>query len=241
MTVYRLHKRSLQACRCGFFSNIYCCCLGVHGSAHYNRKMTQSKPIILREVRVYKSFLSHEKQVKLRDDIRAVVAQAPMFSPKTPRGKPLSVQMSSAGKYGWFSDKHGYRYEPKHPNGTEWPKIPASVLAVWAAVSGCERAPDCCLINHYRENARMGLHQDKDEQDFGYPVVSISLGDAALFRVGGAERKSSTQSIWLHSGDVCVLGGAARLAYHGIDRIRFGSSSLLKNGGRINLTLRVVD
>jgi alkylated DNA repair protein (DNA oxidative demethylase) len=87
----------------------------------------------------------------------------------------------------------------------------------------------------------MGLHQDNDEQDFSFPVVSVSLGDEGLFRVGGTDRKGSTESIWLSSGDVCVMGGGARLAYHGIDKIRFASSSLLKNGGRINLTLRVVD
>ena len=87
----------------------------------------------------------------------------------------------------------------------------------------------------------MGLHQDKDEADFSCPVVSISLGDAGLFRIGGSTRNGSTESVWLESGDVCVMGGAARLTYHGIDRIRFGSSTLLKNGGRLNLTLRVVN
>ena len=87
----------------------------------------------------------------------------------------------------------------------------------------------------------MGLHQDNDEQDFQFPVVSISLGDDALFRIGGTKRTDKTESVWLSSGDVVVMGGEARLAYHGIDRIRFGTSTLLKNAGRINLTLRVVD
>ena len=153
----------------------------------------------------------------------------------------MSVQMSSAGRYGWCSDRLGYRYEPKHPNGNEWPAIPRSVLDVWDGVSETERQPDCCLINHYREKARMGLHQDNDEQDFAFPVVSISLGDDALFRIGGMDRKDKTESFWLSSGDVVVMGGEARLAYHGVDRIRFGTSTLLKNAGRINLTLRVVD
>ena len=101
--------------------------------------------------------------------------------------------------------------------------------------------PDCCLINFDGEGTRMGLHQDRDEQDFSQPVLSISLGDEALFRMGNVERGGATRSVWLRSGDVVVMGGEARLRHHGIDRIRFGSSPLLPNGGRINLTLRVVD
>lgn len=203
--------------------------------------MTQMKPLNLRGFLIYKSFISAAHQAVILDDIRAGLPQAPMFSPVTAWGKPMSVQMSSAGKYGWYSDRRGYRYEPKHPNGNNWPAIPRSVLDVWNSVSETERQPDCCLINHYREKARMGLHQDNDEQDFAFPVVSISLGDDALFRIGGSDRKAKTESVWLSSGDVVVMGGEARLAYHGVDRIRFGTSNLLKNAGRINLTLRVVD
>jgi alkylated DNA repair protein (DNA oxidative demethylase) len=203
--------------------------------------MTLIKPLNLRGFLIYKSLISASKQAEILDDVRAGLSQAPMFSPLTTWGKPMSVQMTSAGKYGWYSDSKGYRYEPKHPNGNDWPKIPVSILNIWDLVSGAERQPDCCLINHYRENARMGLHRDNDEQDFCFPVVSISLGDDALFRIGGMDRKDKTESIWLSSGDVVVMGGDARLAYHGIDRIRFGTSTLLKNAGRINLTLRVVD
>lgn len=191
--------------------------------------------------RILKGHLSRQAQERLRDDIREVVRAAPFFSPLTPWGKPMSVQMTSAGKYGWFTDRKGYRYEPRHPAGTPWPPIPGSVLKVWAKVAGTDRPPDCCLINHYRENARMGLHQDKDEADFSYPVVSISLGDPATFRMGGLKRDDPTRSVTLESGDVVIIGDTARLAYHGIDRIRFGRSDLLKSGGRINLTLRVVD
>ena len=203
--------------------------------------MNEVKPINLRGFQIYKSLLSAEEQTKILEDIRAVIRTAPMFSPTTAWGKPMSVQMSSAGRYGWYSDRNGYRYELSHPNGSPWPDIPQSVLDVWNVMSKVERSPDCCLINHYREKARMGLHQDNDEQDFSLPVVSISLGDEGLFRVGGTNRKDKTESIWLSSGDVCVMGGSARLSYHGIDRIRFGSSNLLKKGGRLNLTLRVVD
>ena len=197
-------------------------------------------PMQIRGFQVYKNLLSSERQKQLVDDVRGIISKAPLFSPTTRFGKKMSVGMSSAGEFGWYSDGRGYRYERLHPNGTEWPAIPPSIIEVWEEVSECPKTPQCCLVNFYREGARMGLHQDNDEQDFDAPVVSISLGDEALFRVGGVDKPAPTQSVWLQSGDVVVMGGEARLAYHGIDRIRFGSSGLLKNGGRINLTLRVV-
>lgn len=190
---------------------------------------------------IRKGHLDRPKQEALVDDLRAVIRAAPLFSPQTPYGKPMSVQMTSAGRYGWFSDRRGYRYVDRHPSGSDWPPIPATVLSIWDAVTGLDRRPDCCLINFYGDGARMGLHQDRDEADFSWPVVSVSLGDDGLFRIGNAERGGKTESIWLQSGDVVVMGGGARLTYHGVDRIRFGSSSLLPKGGRINLTLRVVD
>lgn len=191
--------------------------------------------------RLFPGFLGRPAQEAMLADIRAVARAAPFFAPLTPWGKPMSVRMTSAGRYGWFTDRKGYRYEPRHPSGAPWPPIPESVLGVWRAVSGWDGPPDCCLVNHYREKSRMGLHQDKDEMDFRAPVVSISLGDPAVFRIGGTERTAPTRSIVLESGDVVVMGGDARLAFHGVDRIRFGSSTLLEEGGRINLTLRVVD
>lgn len=148
--------------------------------------------------------------------------------------------MTSAGPKGWFSDRRGYRYVDHHPNGTPWPDIPAQVLAIWDQVTGLERQPDCCLINYYRADAKLSLHQDRDEASFDWPVVSVSLGDEALFRIGNPTRGGTTEKLWLQSGDVVIMGGDARLTYHGVDRIRFGSSSLLAKGGRINLTLRVV-
>ena len=188
---------------------------------------------------IWKGFLPPERQAEVLADVEGICRAAPPVHPVTRWGKPMSVAMTSAGRYGWVSDRRGYRYAAARPDGGNWPPIPASIRAVWDAVAGTDRGPDCCLVNRYREGARMGLHQDRDEADFRYPVVSISLGDDALFRVGGIERKGPTSSIWLHSGDVLVLGGPARLAHHGIDRIRFGSSRL--TDGRINLTLRVVD
>ena len=189
---------------------------------------------------IYKGHLDGAAQAALVEDIRAVVAAAPLFSPDTPYGKPMSVRMTSAGSLGWYSDRTGYRYAERHPSGAAWPPIPISVLDMWRALTGHTRQPDCCLINFYGEGARMGMHQDKDEQDFSWPVLSVSLGDAGLFRIGNTTRGGKTESLWLDSGDVVVMGGEARLTYHGVDRIRFGSSSLLPKGGRINLTCRVV-
>lgn len=153
----------------------------------------------------------------------------------------MSVRMTSAGRLGWVSDRNGYRYSAHHPNGMAWPPIPKTVLSMWRDLVSDERDPDCCLVNFYQDQAKMGLHQDRDEADFSWPVLSLSLGDDGLFRMGNDTRGGKTESIWLTSGDVVVMGGQARLKYHGIDRIRPGSSSLLENGGRLNLTLRVVD
>ena len=189
---------------------------------------------------IWKGYLDQASQTEVLEAIRDVVRAAPLYAPVTPRGKPMSVRMTAAGRFGWVSDRKGYRYEPTHPNSFPWPPIPEPVLDIWRAVSCCERLPECCLVNFYGEGARMGMHQDKEEAIFDYPVVSISLGDDGLFRMGQVERGGKTQSLWLHSGDVVVMGGAARLAHHGVDRIRYGSSSLLDNGGRLNLTLRVV-
>ncbi len=176
----------------------------------------------------------------LVDSIRDIVKQAPLNTLKTPFGKKLSVRMTSAGNCGWFSDSKGYRYEPNQPSGEPWPSIPPLVLKIWNDLVSTERDPDTCLVNYYESKAKMGLHQDRDEKDFSWPVLSVSLGDDALFRIGNTYRGGKTESFWLHSGDVVIMGGRARLCYHGIDRIKFGSSNLLKQSGRINLTLRVV-
>lgn len=190
---------------------------------------------------IYPEFLGVAGQRAVLAAVREVVSQAPFFRPETPSGKPMSVRMTAAGTHGWYSDKRGYRYIPKHPSGTHWPAIPDEVLEIWHKVTSLSRAPECCLINYYNADAKMGLHQDSDEKNMDFPVVSISLGDEGLFRMGNVTRGGKTESIWLRSGDVVVMGGEARLAYHGIDRIRSGSSKLLPKGGRLNLTLRVVD
>lgn len=197
-------------------------------------------PLRIRGFEVWKGFLDSEEQAELVDDLRGVAEAAPFYHPVMPSGRKMSVRMTAAGRLGWVTDQRGYRYEPHHPQGMAWPPIPERILKVWTGVSGTDRRPDCCLVNFYGEGAKMGMHQDKDEGNFTYPVVSISLGDAGLFRMGNVERGGQTESIWLESGDVVVMGGEARLAYHGVDRIRFGSSRLLPRNGRINLTLRVV-
>jgi alkylated DNA repair protein (DNA oxidative demethylase) len=151
----------------------------------------------------------------------------------------MSVEMTNFGPLGWVTDTRGYRYEPRHPITEEpWPPIPPALLALWANVANADVAPDACLANLYRSGSRMSLHQDRDEADFSMPVLSVSLGDTAIFRLGGANRGDPTRSVRLSSGDVCLLAGETRLAYHGVDRILPGSSRLIPGGGRLNLTLR---
>jgi alkylated DNA repair protein (DNA oxidative demethylase) len=183
------------------------------------------------------------EQVELLGAIRAVMAEGPLFTPTMPRsGNPMSVRMTNCGPLGWVTDKErGYRYQSTHPvTRSPWPAMPQALLDLWADVARYPASPEACLVNYYAANAKMGLHQDKDEEDFAAPVLSVSLGDVAIFRIGGLTRKDPTRAFELKSGDVVVLGGADRLAYHGIDRILPGTSSLLPEGGRLNLTLRRV-
>lgn len=171
-----------------------------------------------------------------------LVADAPVYRACMPRsGKPLSVGMTNLGPLGWYADREGYRYVRRHPEtGRRWPAIPGILLDLWTELTHYPALPECCLVNFYDANARMGLHQDRDERDLAAPVLSISLGDTALFRVGGTTRRGPTRSFHLASGDALVIGGPARLAFHGVDRIIPGSSGLIEGGGRINLTLRRV-
>ena len=188
--------------------------------------------------RHFPALLDRAEQEAIAAAVLAALEAAAPFEPVTPGGKPFSVRMSNLGPLGWVSDRSGYRYQPTHPvTGRPWPPIPEPVLAVWRTVSGVAVEPDACLVNLYGPGARMGLHQDRDEADFAVPVVSISLGDPAVFRIGAAGGGPTT-TLKLSSGDVCVLSGPARLARHGIDRVLSGGSTLLPGGGRINLTLR---
>jgi alkylated DNA repair protein (DNA oxidative demethylase) len=194
-------------------------------------------------LRFYPGYLDRTAQEALLAAVRVVVAQAPLYTPRMPKsGQPMSVRMTNCGPLGWVTDRErGYRYQATHPEtGTPWPPIPDALLAVWNGVARYDHAPEAGLVNFYGPDAKMGLHQDRDETDFNAPVVSVSLGDTGLFRVGGDTRSDPTRSFRLASGDVVVLGGKARLAFHGVDRILPGTSTLLPEGGRINLTLRRV-
>lgn len=177
-------------------------------------------------------------QASLLTEVLAAVEQSPFYRPVTPGGRPFSVRMTNLGPLGWVSDRDGYRYQSIHPEtGARWPPIPPTLLDLWRDLTGWPEPPDACLVNLYREDAKMGLHQDRDEADLKAPVLSVSLGDTAIFRAGPAAG-GPTKSIRLASGDICALTGPARLARHGIDRLLPGSSSLIPGGGRINLTLR---
>lgn len=193
-------------------------------------------------LRCYPGYLDRARQAAITAAVHEVVAAAPLFTPRMPKsGRPMSVRMSNCGPLGWLTDESGYRYQETHPDtGRPWPPIPAALLAIWDDVAHYPHPPEACLINFYGAAAKMGLHQDRDEADFAAPVVSLSLGDSCLFRVGGQKRSDPTRSFRLNSGDVVVLGGASRLAFHGVDRIYAGTSTLLAEGGRINLTLRRV-
>ncbi len=194
---------------------------------------------------IYPGYFDKNAQQSLVDELQKIIKKAPFFQPRMPRtGKPFSVKMTNAGPLGWVSDKDGgYRYQKSHPvTALPWPPIPDELIAAWNELTGYEKPPECCLINLYRnEKAKMGLHRDEDEKNLAAPVLSISLGDTAVFRMGGLKRKDPTRSVRLTSGDALTFGGEARLAYHGIDRVIAGSSTLLSNGGRINLTLRRVN
>ena len=188
--------------------------------------------------------LSRPEQEDLVEIIRQVVAEAPLYVPvMSGSGRPMSVRMTNCGPLGWVTDKErGYRYQATHPvTGLPWPAIPQVLLDLWRDIAGHPKDPEACLVNFYADDAKMGLHQDRDEADLSAPVLSVSLGNSCLFRIGGLARTDRTKSLKLESGDVFLLGGEGRLCFHGVDRIYPGTSTLLKSGGRINLTLRRVN
>jgi DNA oxidative demethylase len=205
-----------------------------------NRPSSATRP--LSGFRLVPGYLDRAAQARLVEELRAAMRAAPAYVPRMPRsGQPLTVRMTNCGPLGWVTDERGYRYQALHPEtGTPWPPIPPLALAAWRELGSYPHPPECCLVNLYGPAARLGLHQDRDEQDFAAPVVSLSLGDACLFRIGGFKRGDPSSTLRLASGDAVVLGGEARLAFHGVDRILPGTSTLLPEGGRINVTLRRV-
>ena len=192
---------------------------------------------------LYPSALDGAAQRALLGELEAAFIAAPPYRPTMPRtGKAWSIRQTNLGPLGWLSGKEAYHYAPVNPlTQARWPAIPAALLTLWAELAGYEAPPECCLVNLYEsDKARMGLHQDRDEAALDAPVLSLSLGNTCVFRVGGFARSDPTKSFRLASGDVLVLGGASRMRFHGVDRIIPASSQLLPQGGRINLTLRRV-
>jgi len=193
------------------------------------------------DVYLWREKLSPPAQKALLDEVLEKLKDAPLYRPVMPKtGKAFSVEESNFGSLGWVSDQTGYRYQPTHPvTDAPWPAIPDTLLALWAEINRTP-PPECCLVNLYRAGAKMGLHQDLDEKDLSAAVIGVSLGDQALFRIGGVAKGGQTRKVTLASGDVIAFGGTARLAYHGIDRIRPGTAGLVPGGGRLSLTLRRV-
>ena len=191
----------------------------------------------------YPLYFDAAQQAELIAAVRDGVRQAPFFIARMPRtGTPMSVALSNFGTLGWVSDKDkGYRYEPVHPKtGAPWAPMPKLLKDLWRDVTNYPDLPECCLINWYQQHSKMGAHIDNDENAVSAPVVSVSLGDPAMFRMGGPTRGGPTQGIKLFSGDVVVMAGAARHSYHSVSKIYYGESALVPKGGRINLTLRRV-
>lgn len=192
----------------------------------------------------YPLYFDTAQQASLIDAVRAGVKDAPFWRPAMPRtGTPMSVVLSNFGPLGWVTDKDkGYRYEPVHPKtGAPWAPIPQALYDLWSAVTNYPAPPEACLINWYRQGSKMGAHIDSDEQATDAPVVSISLGDPAMFRMGGPKRGGPTKGLKLYSGDVVVMAGESRRCYHSVSKVYYGESALVPKGGRINLTLRRVN
>lgn len=200
---------------------------------------------------VLRGWLSSEAQNGLIAACRAVAAEAPFFTPTMPNGAPFRVEMTNAGAWGWVSDASGYRYADRHPcTGRPWPEPPAplercvrgAVVEALGQAAGDSFEPQCYLINHYRaERGRLGLHRDYDERDRTQPIVTISLGADAVFLAGGLQRRDRVERLTLRSGDLVVMGGPSRLAYHGIEKLLPTIDSPLPGGSRFSITARRVD
>lgn len=196
----------------------------------------------------FPGFLDAAAQEALAREIAGVIARAPLFVSRMPKsGLPMSVRMTNCGALGWMSDKdRGYRYELAHPEtGAPWPPIPAMLLEAWGRLTDYPKPPEACLVNVYADDAKMGLHQDRDEKDFEAPILSLSLGADCRFRIGGRKRSDPTIAVTLSAGDALTLSGPARLCFHGVDRILPSLLTPLPEplaglGARVNLTLRRV-
>jgi alkylated DNA repair protein (DNA oxidative demethylase) len=174
--------------------------------------------------------------------LRDIAEQSPFRHMVTPGGHPMSVAMTNCGSLGWVTDRTGYRYDARDPETAKpWPAMPAPFREL--ARQAADRAgfggfsPDACLVNRYQPGAKMSLHQDRDEENFGAPIVSVSLGLPAIFLFGGPKRSDKPRRFRLEHGDVVVWGGPARLYFHGVAPLADGEHALLGRQ-RINLTFR---
>lgn len=193
---------------------------------------------------LHQQYIGPDLRHHVLDAVVRVLREAPFFTPRMPRwGTPFSVRMTNFGPLGWVSDKSGYRYQATHPEtGRPWPPMPPELIALWEEITEYLYPPEAALVNFYGPRARMGLHVDADEEDLDAPILSLSFGCEAVFRIGGRKREDPTVSFRLRDGDVLLMGGEARHCYHGVDRILPGTGELPEviGAGRINITLRRV-
>ncbi len=193
-----------------------------------------------------KSKLTKVIQQEVLAAARAVVKQAPLFRPSMPSGQSFNYSMTSCGELGWVADRHGYRYQQLHPYTFKvFPAMPQVIknLAVEIAreTGNDDFYPQSCLINLYRKGEKLGLHQDSTEENKSAPIISVSLGDSGIFVLGGCLRTDETKPYIVQSGDVIIMGGESRNFFHAFKGTVPNTSNLLKNGGRLNLTIRQVN
>jgi DNA oxidative demethylase len=215
--------------------------VGTSRNLFHNEAAPEKSTEVLAEGAVLLRGFAAGESRELMDDVHAVTAAAPFRHMVTRGGYRMSVAMTNCGDVGWVSDERGYRYDPVDPlTGTHWPAMPDSFQRLArnaAAEAGYEFKPDACLINRYEPGAKLSLHQDRDEQDFTAPIVSVSLGLPAVFLFGSTKRTGPIRRMQLESGDVAVWGGPGRLVFHGIAALREGEHALTGRA-RINLTFR---
>jgi DNA oxidative demethylase len=205
------------------------------GDIHPSQQVMAEGAVMLRG-------FARPREAELIAALREIVQAAPFRHMQTPGGHQMSVAMTNCGPLGWITDRSGYRYDGIDPeSGKPWPAMPPVFGEL--AMKAAERAgfggfsPDACLINRYAPGARMSLHQDRDEEDFDHPIVSVSLGLPAIFLFGGAKRSDKPTRYRLEHGDVVVWGGPSRLFFHGVAPLADGEHALLGRQ-RINLTFR---
>lgn len=196
---------------------------------------------------LFKSSLTTEAQKEIRSAARAVVSQAPLFRPTMPgSGQPFSYLMTNCGDLGWVADRDGYRYQSNHPVTNKlFPAMPQVIKELATAlakeIGNNDFCPESCLLNFYRKGQKLGLHQDNTEKNLSAPIISISLGDTGIFILGGKQKSDETKQYIVQSGDCIVMSGESRSYFHSFKGIIPNTSSLLKNGGRLNLTIRQVN